>query len=81
MQFDLMGVLLKEGDTVLSIPRSHEAPILVGKAERCFPDRRWKGPWMVVPYWNDTYLPLKRRRLARRFFILPGMLETVAHVS
>lgn len=67
---DLMGARVAEGDLVLSIPRSHEAPILIGKAVRCFPESRWQGPWMIEPIWNDTYRPVKRRRLANRFLIL-----------
>lgn len=67
---DLMGARLAEGDMVLSIPRNHESPLIIGVAVRPFPDSRWKGPWMVEPLWNDTYRPVRRRLLANRFFIL-----------
>lgn len=68
---DLFGVKLETGDLVISIPRNHESPLVIGKAERCFPDSRWQGPWMVKPFWNDTYRPIgSRRRLANRYFIL-----------
>lgn len=75
---DLMGAELSEGDMVLSIPRSHESPLIIGKAVRPFPDSRWKGPWMVEDIWNDTYRRIGRRRLlANRFFILRKVDDSV----
>lgn len=70
MSHDLLGAELETGDLVMSIPRSNESPIVIGKAVRCFPDARWKGPWMIEPIWTDAYRKIKRRRLANRYFIL-----------
>lgn len=67
---DLMGAELEAGDIVMSIPRNHEAPILIGKAVRPFPDSLWQGPWMVEPFWTSHYHQIPRRLLANNFFIL-----------